>query len=764
MAIHHDSSPQGIHQDSGDLGTQQHPADPACVVVANSPGDVFVKLASLNSQTVFRQGEIIDFKAEYSASVTKKYMMTPSHQGIMALPGAELFCLKPNIGRNPLDAFQGAVGVGLGFMGVGGGPFGLSGGQTLGVRPIDVDLELNGWRLLPPGSYQLSIVSRRVFAATRSNPLPTRDNMHPFGGKPITLRSNTVEFQVLKADPDWQAAQLAAAQKVFDSGGSTNEEKQHAIKVLMYLDTEASTRELARRFRSIDEPFAWEIRLGLFVSSYRAAAIQEMKAELKDPRHPITKDLVELLTAMELQSDPRYRLPDQGAVGRDAWTKAYDVAWTEYKRRVTEHLEEAASTLPARSGESRAVTASEVLIANPQAAPEAKAEWRRMLLSSWDSLSVSQQNYLLDFRWEQVVGPEWLPVLQKIVAGPSHPYPHPSDPDRSTALRHIYELSPELGRPLILKEIVAGSGDIDVNVLALLLDSELPLLDDRLVAKIKNEGKFTDYPMIDRYASGRVLPQVKAAYEPGAGRWACSLQTSMLRYFLRVEPDYGVRQVVFALHHRRDTRCYTSQLSALGKYIRIPQLERITFAALGDPSSEVARDAAEALRRFGSADAEAALWARQEQLYRKWHADPDKLVDAYSGMLKDQSDSSLESSLVQAITDGQAWFETEERLRKLQDLCTPSARNAVESILRSLRSREFAISMSWGPNGQFIFNIAWYSGTGITAFREKLAQFPAGSHFKMISTKVQLDAHPAESSAANDSTAAHSQTLQIEMR
>ena len=774
LAVHTDTSNTRIDEQSPTPDMREQPRNPECDAVATSPADVSLNLSLNHGQMVFREGELIDLAAEYKARVPKKYIIGPTREGIMALPGVEAFCITPNIGRNPFDGFKGAMG-GWGLGSAGGsfgsaeGPMGFASGQPLGLKPYAVNLELNGWRVLPPGTYKLTLASKRIFALTNNNQLPPRDNMLPFGGKPIggrpiTLRSNTVEFQVVKADPEWQATQFSVLKRVLDAPDSTYEEKKHAVHVMRFLDTEASTRELARPFWSTEQPFGWDMLLGLFCSDHRAVAIQEMRAALKDPQHPVTKDFVELLAALEMQIEPKYRLPERETMSKEDWQKIYDADWAELQRRIAEYMAVAASALETKGGAAQAVSASELLVSTPDATPEMKAQWRRQLISSWDSLSVQQQNDLLNMHWEQIEGSEWLPVLQRIVAGEPHPYPHPSDPDRSAALLRTYELSPALGRALILKEIVAGRGDIDVNVLAMLPDRELPEIDQELVAKIKGEGKFTDYPMVERYASARMLPQVQAAYAAAAGRWACSLQTSFLRYFLRVSSDYGVKQAAYALHQRRETRCYTTELSQLGRFIRIPQLEQVTASALEDRDLDVARDAALALQSFGSPNAEAALWARLERLHSKWEGAPDKFLDAHTGMLKDQADRDREASLVQAIINGQAWFATEERLRRVEELSSPSERNVVASIRQQMQSREFAIGMNFWPAGVFSFRIAWYDGVGIAAFKEKLAEFPAGTHFKMAGNKADQDAHSVEFAAASQVTASRGQALQIEVR
>ena len=65
---------------------------------------------------------------------------------------------------------------------------------------------------------------------------------------------------------------------------------------MRFLDAEASTRELADHFDSLDDPGGWEIIRALFGSRHRDAAIREMKIALTDPHHPITPDFAKALS------------------------------------------------------------------------------------------------------------------------------------------------------------------------------------------------------------------------------------------------------------------------------------------------------------------------------------------------------------------------------------------------------------------------------------------------------------------------------------
>ena len=146
--------------------------------------------------------------------------------------------------------------------------------------------------------------------------------------------SNEVKFQVLPATPEWQAEQLASALAVLDADHTKDtpsdiERTEQAVRVLRFLGSEASTRELARRFWFYDRqrqvhPISaeypinlffygyersqdyWDIKAGLIASPFRAVAIEELTVAIHDPRHPATRAMVETLALLEIQSKPEY--------------------------------------------------------------------------------------------------------------------------------------------------------------------------------------------------------------------------------------------------------------------------------------------------------------------------------------------------------------------------------------------------------------------------------------------------------------------------
>jgi hypothetical protein len=262
-----------------------------CGTAVSHPGDVSLHVSLKNGQTVFREGEIIALTAEYSSATEKKYYLsTRGYDRSGRLNGMEVFCVDPATGDDPLsDYFNGVMGF------IGGG---LGGEQDLSSKPYAINLELNEWQSLPPGSYRLSIVSQRVTAPTDNNPDGSST-------PPIPLRSNEIEFQVVKAGPDWQREQLTGAERALDSPEPRGEDAKHAARVLRFLGSEAAARELAQRFWSgNDQPFGWDLKFGLFGSPYRSTAIEVMKAALNDPQHPVTQEFVQTLAMPEMQSDP----------------------------------------------------------------------------------------------------------------------------------------------------------------------------------------------------------------------------------------------------------------------------------------------------------------------------------------------------------------------------------------------------------------------------------------------------------------------------
>ena len=116
---------------------------------------------------------------------------------------------------------------------------------------------------------------------------------------------------------------------------------------------------------------------------------------------------------------------------------------------------------------------------------------------------------------------------------------------------------------------------------------------------------------------------------------------------------------------------------------------------------------------------------------------------------------------MEGISQGQAWFADAATLRRLKELSSPAIQGELDSALQALEGGEFALDLSWWPEDQPRFTIGWYSGKGMASFEEKLAQFPSGSHFQLITTNSQREAHRAEFAEVEKAASANGQAITI---
>jgi hypothetical protein len=298
---------------------------------------------------------------------------------------------------------------------------------------------------------------------------------------------------------------------VLDSADHSEDDAKHAARVLRFLGSNAGTRALAQRFWSgNDQPFGWDLKFGLFGSLYRETAIEGMRSALLNPDHPVTQESVQVLATLEMQADPKLQLPKYDNTREEEWTKARDAYFATFNTKMAEHMAKVAANLQSKTGQARAVSVSELLQSDVPLNALASSEFRQMLVASWNTLAQGRKNELIQYRWEQIGGPELLPILRTIVAGTPNRNRSFDQPDRGVALRRIYELSPGDRRELILKEISNPQGDIGLDVLGLLPERELPQIEGPLITKLQaGNASDIEFQLIQRYASVRTLSQIK---------------------------------------------------------------------------------------------------------------------------------------------------------------------------------------------------------------------------------------------------------------
>jgi len=716
----------------------------------SGPTDVALKLTLKDARFIYHEGEIIPLQLAFTSSTEKKYSLDTRNYDRSGRLNSESFCVNPDAGRDPLaDYYDSGL---FGFMGGG-----LGGEHMLDQTPYMVDMELNEWKSLPPGSYSLRVVTHRVRVAAAAN--------EPGSGMtPVPLTSNAVQFQVIGATPEWQGEQFAGAVSVLDNPGSSDEQAAHAARVLRFLGSESATRELARRFwAQNDQPHGWDFMFGLVASPHRASAIEGLKAATADPQHAVTRELVQTLALLEVQSSPGYKLPPYDEKRKDAWLKQRDAKLGAYNKAISEHLSRVAATLDTKSGQARAVTVNTLLTEVSDQSEAAHARLRQLLFASWDSLPIKKRNELIQYRWDEIGGPELLPILRRVVNSPARPSQNTETMERGPALRHLYDLDPTEGRELMLREMLDTKGDIGISILGMLPDKELPQIEEPILAKFRlHNGTSVDYRLIERYATEKPLPQLKTIYEEARGKWACEPQSALLRYFLRVDPDYGIAEISDALKQRQFTGCYKMVFADFGNTLRMPRVEQIAINALSDPSPEVAANAAGALAKYGASKVEPILWERLQKFHEEWENKSDLLRyrPGLSGEL--QAEGMLEYSLIHAIANGQAWLCGPDKLQRLGELVTAQRKQEVEGIIKEWQNGQFFLNMNWWPTGELDYTVAYFSGRGMDQLKEKLAQFPSGTRFVSIMTVAQRNRHKVEVAEVENAAAAAGLHLDIQ--
>jgi hypothetical protein len=270
----------------------QKRTDP-CGLPITSPATGTAKLTLKSGQSVYHEGEIVPLELTFTYRLVQYRPKTGRNLRHFS------FCLTPGA-RDPLQDDEES-----GLWGSAGGSFNSAYDVfDPGVTYVD-DMVLNESKSVPPGNYTLRLGI-----------------------------SNEVKFQVFPATPEWQSEQLASALAVLNADHTKDtpsdiERTNQAVRVLRFLGSEASTRELARRFwfydrqRQVHPVVAeypinsffygyersqdyWDIKAGLIASPYRAVAIRELTAAIHDPQHPVTRAMVETLALLEIQSKPEY--------------------------------------------------------------------------------------------------------------------------------------------------------------------------------------------------------------------------------------------------------------------------------------------------------------------------------------------------------------------------------------------------------------------------------------------------------------------------
>ncbi len=665
-----------------------------------------------NGTTTFHVGEIIPVELSFRALAPDTYDISTRDYDRSGRLDIEQFHVNPP-GRDPLQKYY-SLGV---FMGGG-----LGSAETLSSQPYVVHEDLNEWVALDkPGHYTLYVTSWRVSrrAATRN--------------EPVELQSNTLEFDIVAADPAWQQQTLSAAVATLNMDSTTKDEKEEALRTLRYLDTPDSARELVHLIGTASGDGDWDEVAGLAGSPYQRLAVDELEKEMSAPNTALTGSYLYILTKLKFQlaNKPLPPYPKDDAQAQQAWQKQRKNQDEKYAALQDALYDQAATLVASKFGPAKAETVK-ALLQQASSSPEDSGLLRsippELIASTFVSLSEDGQWDLLTSSWERLKIPTMVAPLEKIAEEPDIKY----QGLRDLVFECLYDLDPDIARPIFLKEIQQphledGTPAVKSTTLTRLPDETLPQFDQMLAARLAVKNSPTtdlDAQLTGRYATKAILPKVKEIYQSSVGTWDCEAEDGFVLYFLHTDPDYGVKRLAVA-----PSACMENSLPAVVKMKRWNEVEPGIIARMNGPDLWRAGQAAEALSRYGDAEAEKALWQRLKQFHVQWAGRADELAVYRPDAKKDVSEAmEFGAALVEAIGKAQGWLLTNDQIRALEDLAFGQER---ESVKQWQWSSPVELDVNFLGEGLMQATVHQYSEMDMASLLSKIEQYPAGTEFQL---------------------------------
>ena len=309
------------------------------------------------------------------------------------------------------------------------------------------------------------------------------------------LRSNSLEFDIVAADPAWLQQSLFTAQSILENPGSTDQQKTAALRTLRFLaDPPASVLELVRQLAKPEKDL-WDPVAGLAGSRQQTLVVKELEQQLGAPDTAITSNYIYVLAKLKSQLGkeplPAYPKDDQQK----------QVAWHELARRRSEEFaaleDDLYRTTPTlvqkKWGSARAETVRTLLMRPAHTSGDIKplnSVPEGDVVSSFRALSLDEQESLLSFFWERLNLSAMVAPLEEIAQRPQVR----NAQLRDRALLRLYQLDASTATPLFLEEIAhphIDNGIFTVNgdTLGLLPNETLPQFDQVLAARAPEQRK-----------------------------------------------------------------------------------------------------------------------------------------------------------------------------------------------------------------------------------------------------------------------------------
>jgi hypothetical protein len=709
------------------------------------PSDLKLQVSVRNHQTRFRMGEVINLELQFSSNTAKKYHLDTASYDRSGRMSIEQFDVLPATGRSdPLAVYFQAFAA---FMGGG-----LSGTKDLSPKPEMIELQLNEWvRFDLPGRYRITIDSARAFAGGFGTP-----------GPQIRVKSNTIDVEIVPADPHWQQQTLRAAVDALGTGSmpasaapGVSSPRLDAIKILRYLGTPAAGGELAKRLDDSDT--SGDFAFGLIGSPSHDAALREMEHLLADPEFPVQSRFISALSVVAL---------DPGAVSPDLPDQRSTLE--------AQYRDQLALLLDSKRGRGQSVSANtiveEAAIRGHELPSAAKRKLTAVLVAGFDQLSEDAQASLLQYRWPALDHETALPLLRRVAQRykdfPQLREMHAWNYNNASAaaLKEWYRMTPDEARPAIVQEILRPHPRYDAKTLGILPDASLPEVDAPLVAHLAATDDYDTLnhiaSLLHRYATAAVEPQVITYLDPKIGDIGCTVEWGLLAYLLKVDPEAARPRLQSALTARLpQNRCWADLFTGVGAFEPNPVLRDLALAGLNDPAPEVVANAAAYLGSYGDASAEDALWARLVDWNAKWapHADEPANHD-WHHPTDAQRWQPAEQRLVDALTAPVGWFADEPRLSRILALATDDyQRSHAQNALHYLHEQPWTVRCF--PGDPIAISMAQYESMSPDGAKRKIGQLQRGTILLFDDLGIKSDAADRVFEALRSAAADHGITI-----
>jgi hypothetical protein len=667
-------------------------------LISTAFAQVSFTLATKDGKSTFRVGEAIEVEFRFQAAEPGKYgVWTTSLVRQVRRLEFDHFTVEPSAGvADPLaDSF--AQMSGGAFVGRPPRPTPLS------SVPMVVGVPMNEWlSIRHPGHYRIAAETTRV--VTNGNPPAT-----------VTLRSNTIEIDLVEPEPGWTESSLRQAvttlQRPDPPQPKIGEEydprprEVHdadapaAARVLRFLETEEAARALARFYEHGPVMAQSELRAGLFASPHRSEVIAAMEEAIAAPDVPVNYSYLGAL--ISLVNLTRYGpMPDYTPKGPDEIRKWIDEVEKPYRDKSQstepEYFKRLADAIGIKEGQARAISLETLISRGSQSAGP---DLQKAIAENFAALPQVSQQSLLTTGWANISSPAIDPVVRSLAGGNS--------PLRDSALVRLWEFDPNAARAVTLDRIqkadIAPGPYNDYRILLTLPEATLPEMDDPLIAAWEQD-KLVD-TLLARYASEQAIGALRAWAE----RFPSGIcNGALVAYFFRVDPTWAASEVA-RLRAARPGSCLIN-LSGSDDLLMSPGLERQAIEDLENPDLMIRRSALTMLQYGGSAAAEMPL------------------LDAFVR----RQDERLDDGFVEALLNAAGWVASKETADRAKAACmTDSCRKQVDSARQNLQP---PIKVAVAPVLSGYAMVGAVLVRGRKQFESKIAQVPKGTVFDLRRT------------------------------